>query len=198
MCKLIGALAILLYFTASCTYGYKKPADKRTKAIPAVYRQTNDAGFSFRQDTLLYLGEKYSGHAYSVYPDGDSAFSGAYFNGLEEGASKRWYANGQLLEERNYFEGRKFGLHRGWWENGQPKFEYHFEDGEHHGELKEWYASGQLYRSFHYKRGYEEGSQKIWWNNGTIRANYVVRNGKKYGLIGLKLCINPHDSIVKK
>ena len=42
--------------------------------------------------------------------------------------------------------------------------------------------------------GYEEGSQKAWWQNGVIRANYVVKNGRRYGLIGLKLCMNPEGS----
>jgi hypothetical protein len=31
----------------------------------------------------------------------------------------------------------------------------------------------------------------MWWENGLIRANYVVKNGRRYGLIGLKLCVNP-------
>ena len=66
------------------------------------------------------------------------------------------------------------------------------------GELKEWMETGQPYRFFHYIKGYEEGSQKMWWSNGSIRANYVIKNGKRYGLLGLKICSNPYDSVIKK
>ena len=66
------------------------------------------------------------------------------------------------------------------------------------GEFKEWYFSGLLGKQFHYVNGQEEGSQRLWWDNGTVRANYVIRNGKKYGLIGLVTCSNPYDSIIKK
>jgi antitoxin component YwqK of YwqJK toxin-antitoxin module len=81
--------------------------------------------------------------------------------------------------------------------SGQPQFEFYFEDGEYHGVAKEWYQNGQAYRTFHYEHGYEQGSQKMWWENGIIRANYVVKNGRRYGLIGLKLCMNPNDTILK-
>ena len=97
-----------------------------------------------------------------------------------------------------YHAGKKIGKHLGFWENGQPQFEFYFEDGEHHGIAKEWYQNGQPYRTFHYEHGYEQGSQKMWWENGIIRANYVIKNGRRYGLIGLKLCMNPNDSIFKK
>ena len=64
---------------------------------------------------------------YALYPNGDSAFSGAYLNGKEEGIFKKWYPNGQLIEIRVYIDGNKEGFHRGWWENGIRKFEYHFQ-----------------------------------------------------------------------
>lgn len=68
-------------------------------------------------------------------------------------------------------------------------------DGELQGIANEWYRNGQPYKAFHYKMGYENGSQKMWWENGIIRANYVVKQGRRYGLIGLKLCMTPQDSI---
>ena len=103
--------------------------------------------------------------------------------------------NGVYFIEISNKQGKKIGKHIGYWEKGNLKFEYHFINGEHDGLLNEWYQSGQRYKEFHYKKGYEEGSEKKWWENGTIRANYVVKNGRRYGLIGLKLCMNPVDSI---
>lgn len=98
------------------------------------------------------------------------------------------------METRSYIQEMKTGVHRGFWEDGKPRFEYVFENGEHQGSAKEWYQNGKPYREFHYDKGYEEGSQKMWWENGVIRANYVVKHGRRFGLIGLKLCANPVNS----
>ena len=97
-----------------------------------------------------------------------------------------------------YINGKKEGVHKGWWPDGKQKFIFELYNNEYNGEFKEWYASGLLAKQLHYKNGQKEGSQKLWWDNESVRANYVIKNGKKYGLIGLKLCINPNDSISKK
>jgi antitoxin component YwqK of YwqJK toxin-antitoxin module len=76
-----------------------------------------------------------------------------------------------------------------------PRFVYDFSQGEHHGKAEEWHPNGKPYRIFHYKAGYEDGLQQMWWEDGTLRANYAVRHGRRYGLIGLKLCRNPSDSL---
>ena len=80
---------------------------------------------------------------------------------------------------------------------GKPKFCYHFINDEYEGEVTEWDATGQLYRRMHYKQGREDGLQQMWWSDGKLRANYVVKEGKSYGLIGRKLCIN-NDSTTKQ
>jgi hypothetical protein len=163
--------------------------------LPNQYLNRKDRFLSFHQDTLYYQNTKYSGIIFDHFENGDSAFVGSYLNGMEEGVFKKWYRNNQLGEYRTYHSGKKVGKHVGFWEDGQPKFEFNFIDGELHGESNEWYPNGQAYKAFHYKMGYENGSQKMWWENGVIRANYVVKQGRRYGLIGLKLCITPQDSI---
>lgn len=197
--KFLPAAIVSLAFLSGCNEPDMHPvADKKIKTVPKLYLPASDSGFHFKQDTFYYFGRTYSGHTYALYPNGDSLFSGSYLNGKEEGIFKKWYPNRQLAETRIYIDGNKEGFHQGWWENGKRKFEYHFLNAENNGELKEWAKTGQPYRFFHYRMGQEEGSQKMWWANGTIRANYVIRNGKKYGLLGLKICSNSYDSIVKK
>lgn len=156
---------------------------------------SKDRFLSFHQDTLYYQNTKYSGYLLDHFANGDSAFLGSYLNGIEEGAFKKWYRNNQLGEYRTYHAGKKVGKHVGFWEEGQPKFEFNFIDGELQGVSNEWYRNGKAYKAFHYKMGYESGSQKMWRENGIIRANYVVKQGRRYGLIGLKLCMTPQDSI---
>jgi antitoxin component YwqK of YwqJK toxin-antitoxin module len=169
-----------------------------TISVPPIFKNSKDKAFVLHQDTIFYDHIKYSGLIYTLYNTKDTMMVTSYLNGLEEGVQTKWYPNQQIASVRNYHAGKKTGKHIGYWENGQPKFEFYFEDGEHHGVAKEWYQNGQYYRTFHYEHGYEQGSQKMWWENGMIRANYVVKNGRRYGLVGLKLCMNQNDTSLKK
>ena len=189
------------YFLFCISCNEKKEAIKEikiAKTVPSNYVNVTDSNFSKHQDTIYYQQHFFTGFQFSLYPDTDTAFINSYFNGVEEGLQKKWYANEQLAEERFYINGKKEGTQKGWWPDGKPKFVFEAENDEYYGEFKEWYASGLLGKQFHYVDGQEEGSERLWWDNGTVRANYVIRNGRKYGLIGLKTCINPNDSINKK
>ncbi len=190
-----------LFFLCISCGGKKSSTRKKTriaKTVPANYVNANDPGFSKRQDTVYYGPHYFTGYQFSLYNDGDTAFINSYFNGVEEGIQKKWYARKQLAEERFYINGKKEGMQRGWWPDGKQKFAFATVGDEYEGEFKEWYSSGLLAKQFHYTNGREEGSQRLWWDNGTVRANYVIRKGKKYGLIGLVICKNPYDSISKK
>jgi antitoxin component YwqK of YwqJK toxin-antitoxin module len=175
-----------------------EPELKIAKIVPPTFTNASDKGFANHQDTVYYNENYFTGYRYALYPNGDTASLQSYFNGVEEGSQKKWYPNKQLEETRFYINGKKEGTHEGWWPDGKPKFLFTVYNDEYNGEFKEWYSSGLLGKQFHYNNGHEEGSERLWWDNGTVRANYVIRNGKKYGLIGLKLCDNPYDSVIKK
>jgi len=118
-----------------------------------------------------------------------------YEDGLLNGVSKKWYHNKQLMEERYYRYGKKHGSQVAYWENGNKKFEFTAVNDAYEGELKEWTCDGKLFHLAHYKNGQEEGEQKLWYDEGKIRANYVIKDGKRYGLLGTKNCKNVSDSI---
>lgn len=168
------------------------------KTVPANYRPAGDSSFKMHQDTVYYGDHYFTGYRYSLYENGDTAELQSYFNGVEEGFQKRWYPNRQPAALRFYINGKKEGTHQTWWEDGKPKMSFTAYHNEYEGEFREWYASGLPAKDFHYVNGQEEGSEKLWWSDGKIRANYVIRDGKKYGLLGLKICMNPYDSISKK
>lgn len=196
------SLCLLITFSACSTkketLNITVPEIRIAKVVPAVYKPETDNNFSKHQDTVFYQNQFYTGFRYALYPNGDTASLRSYFNGVEEGTQKKWYPDHQLQEERFYINGKKEGTHKGWWPDGKQKFLFEAEADKYEGEFKEWYSSGLLGKQFHYVNGQEEGSQRLWWDNGSVRANYVIREGKKYGLIGLKTCINPYDSIIKK
>jgi antitoxin component YwqK of YwqJK toxin-antitoxin module len=190
---LITSLLIL-----SCNQSPKKEQQRQAQKTPSVFNKADDVNFNFKQDTLYFKSDKYSGKQYFLYANKDTVFVKSYFNGLLEGVQKQWYANRVLAEERLYVSNKKEGTHKGWWEKGKPKYKYQFYNDEFHGEIKEWYISGQMYKKFHYTNGYEEGSERLWFEDGSVRANYVIKKGKKYGLIGIKLCKNPYEKSINK
>jgi antitoxin component YwqK of YwqJK toxin-antitoxin module len=112
----------------------------------------------------------------------------SYLDGLKHGRSESWYENGQKDYVRTYAAGREIGVHEGWWEDGSRRFQYHFLDGVHHGESKDWFRDGTLFRDFNYANGHENGSQKMYFEDGGLRANYVVKDGRRFGLMGTKPC----------
>jgi antitoxin component YwqK of YwqJK toxin-antitoxin module len=197
-----GYIFSFLFLIASCNNTDEKQENKTeakiAKTVPANYINANDSSFAKHQDTIYYQGKYFTGYQFSLFPGGDTEFIRSYFNGVEEGWQKKWHVNKQLAEERFYINGKKEGTHRGWWPDGKQKFIFEADDDKYSGEFKEWYSSGLLGKRFHYVNGQEEGSERLWWDNGTVRANYVIRNGKKHGLIGLKTCMNPYDSVIKK
>jgi hypothetical protein len=187
---------LLLLLLISC--GRKRETKKEVliaKTIPAVYIAAGDSLFHRQADTLYYKGQFFTGFQYLLYEDGDTSFVSGYFNGVEEGIQRKYYPGNKLSEERFYINGKKQGLHRSWWPDGRPKMNYTALNNEYEGEFREWNSAGLLIKKFHYSQGLESGRQQLWWDNGTVRANYEVRNGRTYGLIGLKLCVNPNDSI---
>ena len=162
--------------------------------IPDSYILKSEAKYA---EGLLYLGEnKYSGYVYELNPiSGDTLLLEAYMNGLKEGVSKKWYANKSLMEIRHYTKGLKNGRQVAFFENGNKRFEYTAINDAYEGEMKEWNSAGLLIHLANYSNGQEEGTQKLWYDNGKIRANYVIMNGKRFGLLGTKNCVNVSDSV---
>ncbi len=136
-----------------------------------------------------------NGILFSLYNKKDTAFIKPYSNGKENGTVRTWYNNTQQNEIRHYENGWQQGEAKAWWPNGKQKFIYHFTNDVFEGNLKEWSVSGMLARDMNYAKGQEEGPQKLWYDNGLLRSNYIIKNGRRYGLLGTKNCVNVVDSI---
>ena len=201
-CPKIAAVVISGIFLFGCKG--RGPENKEqlspriAKTIPLIFINRNDKRIHPSRDTVYFEGKLFSGFLFELNSGGDTMFVGSYFNGVEEGRHAKFYPDGTREEERFYINGGKDGPQRGWWPDGKSKFLFTCYDNEFEGKFEEWSDSGLLIKQFNYKKGYEEGPQKLWWSNGGVRANYVVKNGRKYGLIGLELCSNPYDSVTKK
>lgn len=201
VCRFWSGYLFACFAFCSCNMQKEKGAPaaelRLAKTLPGICNIATDTLFHTQQDTVFYDGKYYTGYQYATNEKRDTTLLYGYFNGVQEGIQKKWFAKGLPAEERLYINGKKEGIQKGWWANGKPKFYYTAYNNEYNGEFKEWYETGLLAKQFHYVNGQEEGSQRLWWDNQTVRANYVIKNGKKYGLIGLKICVNPYDSIGK-
>lgn len=98
------------------------------------------------------------------------------------------YENGAREYERHYRNGRAEGVHRGWYRNGALALEYHYHNGLSEGSQRQWYPNGRPFASFTHHLGHEIGQQQLWNPDGTVRSNYVIRDGRRYGLLGAVGC----------
>jgi antitoxin component YwqK of YwqJK toxin-antitoxin module len=128
----------------------------------------------------------------------DTVAVASFVNGLEDGEWRSYYSNRQLKERRYFSKGKKVGVFEGWWANGKQRLLYHFKDDEYDGNCKEWDVKGLLVNNMNYKRGHEDGLQQQFYESGKVKANYMMIEGRRYGLLGTKNCMNVSDSIFKR
>lgn len=139
---------------------------------------------------MHFQGIPYSGIVLEHFESGVQESKTHWAEGKREGLYESWHSNGRINEQRLYIANRKEGEHRGWYSDGGLRFLLRFQEGAFHGRCEEWYPNGDKYSEFNYEFGKEIGPQKLWEPNGKIRANYVVKEGKRYGIIGSKQCVS--------
>lgn len=186
---------MLLIFINSCypkTENDKSLGDIKDK--PYVLKSSKN--IITQNGIAFFNNKKFYGFLYELsLNEKDTLSIEEYNSGLLDGISKKWYHDNQLNEERFYLRGEKSGKQIAYWENGNKKFEFFAKNDAYEGEMKEWNFESKLIHLANFKNGQEDGTQKLWYDNGKIRANYVIVNGKRYGLLGTKNCVNVSDSV---
>lgn len=168
---------------------------------PIIAERISSADTSLKMvNGIVYRSNKlFTGTIYKLYLNTtDTAELANYKNGKEDGEWKKFDPDGSLKEKRTFDKGKKVGEYIAYWENGNRKLEYVFKDDEYEGTCREWNADGALIKEMNYKKGHEDGSQKMFYDNGKVRSNYVMIDGRRFGLLGTKNCVNVSDSIFKK
>jgi antitoxin component YwqK of YwqJK toxin-antitoxin module len=186
----------MLMLVFSCSKSDSKEDDFKITPILQTYTLKTSPSISVLNGIIFLADKKYDGFLYELYPNSkDTVSIEGFSNGFLHGMFKKWYPNGQLAEERTYSLGEKNGEQISYWQNGHKRFEFTAQKDISEGEMREWNSDGRLIHLANYTNGQEEGAQKLWYDNGKIRANYVIKDGKRYGLLGTKNCINVSDSI---
>lgn len=187
------SVSIFLFFLLACSC--KELKEKNIQEIPKKYVLKSFEKISVKNDMVFLNDKKYAGFLYELGPNKDTILIEGYIDGLLSGVCRKWFPNGQLMEERHYLNGQKNGKQVSFWQNGNKRFEFMAKNDAYEGELKEYSKNGYLFHLANYVNGQEEGIQKMWYENGKIRANFVIKKGKRYGLLGTKNCKNESDSI---
>lgn len=195
MMKSKSLLCMLLLW--SCNANNKKEfVAEKPPQIPNIYISAASDKLMIHADTVYVENKLFSGFIYELdAQNNDTLSKSGYLDGLLSGLSQKWYKKNVLQEERFYINGAKNGKQIAYWANGKKKFDFTAQNDTYEGVLKEWNVNGDLIHLATFKDGQEEGTQKMWYDNGKIRANYIMRNGKRYGLLGTKNCVNVSDSI---
>ena len=185
--KGLAAIAVLL---CGCS-ATDKPSMKRFNE--ATLHVQNVAG------VLMENEQPFTGIIYSLAPnEKDTTTVVSFVNGLEDGEWRKYFSNRKPMEKRFFEKGKKVGVYTAWWPNGKLRLLYHFSNGEYEGSCRDWNEEGVLVAEMNYKAGHEEGPQKQFYNNGRVRANYVIKDGRRFGLLGTKNCVNVSDSVFRK
>jgi antitoxin component YwqK of YwqJK toxin-antitoxin module len=162
--------------------------------VPEIETPATDTKFMMTEGILFFNHKPYSGFVIEKYPNEKWASKSGYLNGKLEGKQEKWFENGQQQELRFYTDNHKVGKHEGWYSTGQKRFEYFIENDIPIKTQQEWYANGQRYTAFSYNNeGQPEGTQQMWFENGQIKANYVIKNGRRFGLLGAKGCMGENE-----
>ena len=161
-----------------------------------LWTLSNEKGLDLTKRYVELNGDIYTGYVYIVASNQADTIAISFYNqGLKDGVWKKFYKDGSIKEIREFSAGEKTGKYLGYYLGGENAFEYNFKNGEYHGKGYEWKKDGSLLRESTYEMGYEKGVQKFWWPDGRIKSNYIIKNNRRYGLLGIKNCINVSDSI---
>jgi antitoxin component YwqK of YwqJK toxin-antitoxin module len=163
---------------------------------PHEILNADTANTSNRNGVLYQNDSIFNGTIVSFYKGtNDTAEIANYKNGKEDGEWRKYYSNKTLKEKRQFTNGLKTGELFSWWENGNKRLHSFFEADEYSGICREWNENGLLVKQMNYLKGHEEGAQQWWYDDGKIKANYIIKEGRRFGLLGTKNCINVSDSI---
>jgi antitoxin component YwqK of YwqJK toxin-antitoxin module len=162
-----------------------------------IFYDATKVGLSTKRGITSIKNIPVTGVVFSLNSEGDTVSVIGYRDGRLHGTEKRYHRNGHLKSIRFNTNGQKIGEHKGWHENGQQSFLYHFKDDLFEGNQLEWLENGQLYSDMNYHQGHESGRQRMWYADGTIKVNYIIKNNRRYGLLGTKNCINSADSVLR-
>jgi hypothetical protein len=120
----------------------------------------------------------FSGALVERYPAGGLKSRSILRNGLLDGVSEGWHANGNLQVREHFANGVSHGVRTKWYENGTLQSETMIQEGEHHGTFRRWHENGQLAENVEMRQGQPHGVSMAWYPSGFLKTRAVLREGE--------------------
>jgi|TARA_B110000037_G_scaffold161297_1_gene182190 antitoxin component YwqK of YwqJK toxin-antitoxin module len=146
--------------------------------LDGAYKYYNDKG-ALVQHKFFKKGKLDSIYkSYFIVGEKILEFYIPYKNGLIDGETLEYYANGEVYSKANYVTGKINGLETKYHFNKQKYSEVHYTNGNLNGSYKSYYANGQLNEGGQSLDGSYDGAWKQYYSNGTLQIEYVYKKGK--------------------
>ena len=137
-------------------------------------------------------GKPYEGHTLRLFKDGSISRKIAYKDGLKHGEDRTLYRSGKVAAQRYFYTGLPHGKQYKWFENGDVSSTSMFDHGIPTGVHVSYFPNGSQSDTREFRNG-KLYHHKIWRRSGQIYANYKMVNGRGYGMMGAKLCLEVKD-----
>jgi len=192
---LIGILSIGFMLASYFQKVDNRQAQQNLEDIPALtvpqtITEKDKLNYQNHSSTWTLEGQAYSGFVESYFKDGSIKQRFGVLDGLKQGESVDWFADGHPKFSSHYYQGKLHGEKIIWYSDSNhhvaSQLNYHM--GKLNGLQKKWYSTGEIFKLLNLKMGEEYGMQQAFRKNGVLYANYEAREGRVFGLKRASLC----------
>ncbi len=131
------------------------------------------------KDTIAFV-QKGEFELKSYFPNGKTAVTQGFKNGLQEGPVVYYNINGTKSETINYQSGDRHGKWNRYYTNGKIQLEKNYVADLKNGDEIEYFENGKIKKITPYKNDEIDGMQIIYNTNGTIKSKTYYWNGYVY------------------
>jgi hypothetical protein len=122
-------------------------------------------------------GRPFTGWLVEHYPDAVLKSRSWLSNGILQGLSEGWYANGALQVREQFAGGVTEGTVTRWREDGSKLSEGTSHNGKLEGLFSRWHPAGQLAEEVRFHEGVPDGLSHAWYPDGSLKAEVRHQNG---------------------
>ena len=119
------------------------------------------------------------GHWKKYFENGQIMNDGNIKYGKRNGPWKDYYKNGQIWEIGNLKDDEKDGFWKVFSENGELDYEINYKNGKLHGDWK-YYVNGQLYMSQKWCNGITDGNSISYYEDGQLKSEGILKVPNNY------------------
>lgn len=119
---------------------------------------------------LRYENGMLNGRSIWYLANGKPQIEVTYRNDTMNGLLRRWHENGKLMEESWYKDGIQDSVYREYSLKGILIAEGTYVDGELNGEFHRWYENGQIFQEGWFSDGMMDGSWMVFYADGKLAA----------------------------